>query len=161
MALRDLSDPAAVEAALDEFDRLGQMPFLEKYGFGPARRYFVRRNRRLYDSKAIAAAAHGHQFARPLGSDELFGGLASAVPKLRELGFEVVDNSPAAHADAGVVGPDDLEVGTVYSWDELADLFGFEVGWLNRMGGMGSLPRHDAVLIITHPGGGKSFDYDD
>ncbi len=26
---------------------------------------------------------------------------------------------------------------------------------------MGSLPRHDAVLIITHPGGGKSFDYDD
>ena len=42
-----------------------------------------------------------------------------------------------------------------------ADLLGFEVGWLNRMGGMGSLPRHDAVLIITHPGGGKSFDYDD
>ncbi len=49
----------------------------------------------------------------------------------------------------------------MYSWQELADLFGFEPGWLNRMGGMGSLPRHDAVLIVTHPGGGKSFDYDD
>jgi hypothetical protein len=26
---------------------------------------------------------------------------------------------------------------------------------------MASLPAHDAVLVITHPGGGKSFDYDD
>jgi hypothetical protein len=26
---------------------------------------------------------------------------------------------------------------------------------------MGSLPRHHAVLIVTHPGGGKSFDYAD
>jgi hypothetical protein len=26
---------------------------------------------------------------------------------------------------------------------------------------MGSLPRHNAVIVITHPGGGKSFDYDD
>ena len=158
MALRNLTDPQAVVAALDDFDRLGREAFLEKYWFGPARRYFVRRGGRLYDSKAIAAAAHGHQFGRPLANHELYGGVASAVPKLRALDFEVVD----ADADAGTrFNPSDLVARRVYSWEELADLLGFEVGWLNRMGGMGSLPRHDAVLIITHPGGGKSFDYDD
>src|SRR4051794_26578088 len=98
MALRDLSDPAAVVAALDEFDRIGRTAFLEKYGFRPARRYVVRRNGSLYDSKAIAAAAHGHQFGAPLSNHELYGGLESAVPKLRTLGFEVVDANTGAAA---------------------------------------------------------------
>ena len=158
MALRDLSDRAAVVAALDEFDRIGRTAFLTKYGFGRAQRYLVRRDGRLYDSKAIAAAAHGHQFGRALTNQELYGGVTSAVPKLRSLGFEVVE---ADQASVTRFDPSQLVRGQIYSWEELASLFGFEVGWLNRMGGMGSLPRHDAVLIITHPGGGKSFDYDD
>jgi hypothetical protein len=54
-----------------------------------------------------------------------------------------------------------LVIGRTYSWEDLGTAYGFDVGWLNRMGGMGSRPDHDAVLIITHPGGGKSFDYND
>jgi 5-methylcytosine-specific restriction protein A len=82
MALRDLSDPQAFVAALDEIE---QEAFLKKYGFGKAQRYLLRHNGRLYDSKAIAAAAHGYQFGRPLRNDELYGGVTSAVPKLLEL----------------------------------------------------------------------------
>src|SRR3712207_1661805 len=99
MAFRDLSDPRAVDAALDEFDRLGRDAFLAKYQFGRARRYFVRSDGRLYDSKAIAAAAHGFQFGTSLRHFELYGGLASAVRKLRELGFEIVE------ADADAIEP--------------------------------------------------------
>lgn len=40
-------------------------------------------------------------------------------------------------------------------------MFDFEAGWLNRMGGMGSRPDQNAVLIITRWGEGRSFDYDD
>jgi 5-methylcytosine-specific restriction protein A len=53
MPLSDLTSPAAVEAALDEFDTVGREAFLTKYGFGRARRYFVRRAGKYYDSKAI------------------------------------------------------------------------------------------------------------
>ena len=158
MALRDLSDEAAVASALDEFDAIGQARFLAKYGFGEADRYMVRRNGKLYDSKAIAAAAHGYQFGRPLEQHELSGGVAHAVRQLRALHFEVVDKRSG---EAGTPILPALVEHRVYSWQDLADLFGFEPGWLNRIGGMGSLPRHGAVLIITHPGGGKSFDYDD
>jgi hypothetical protein len=56
---------------------------------------------------------------------------------------------------------DSLIPGELYSWGRLADLFGFAVGYLNRAGGMPTLPAHSAVMSITHPTGGKSFDYED
>jgi 5-methylcytosine-specific restriction protein A len=59
--LTDLSSAAAVDAALDEFDQLGREAFLAKYGFGKARRYFVRRGTNYYDSKAIAGVAVKYQ----------------------------------------------------------------------------------------------------
>jgi len=34
--------------------------FLDKYGFGPAHDFFVVRDGKAYDSKAIAGAAHGY-----------------------------------------------------------------------------------------------------
>ena len=54
----DLTDPRAVEAALEEFDQLGRWTFLEKYGFGEARDYFLVTDTGRYDSKAIFAAAN-------------------------------------------------------------------------------------------------------
>ena len=161
MALRDLSDPQAVITALDEAAAIGREPFLAKYDFGKATRYMVRgRDDELYDSKAIAAAAHGYQFGQPLTKYELSGGVDHAAGVLRSLGFEIVDTrQPVEPAAAFELS--ELEEGRAYSWQDLGEMFGFEPGWLNRTGGMGSLPRHEAVLIITHPGGGKSFDYDD
>src|SRR5688572_12248556 len=62
MSLTDLTSARAVGEAMNEFDELGQEAFLKKYGFGEAREYFVRRNNRLYDSKAIVGVAYGYQF---------------------------------------------------------------------------------------------------
>ena len=49
MGLGELTDCDAVRQALAEFDRLGREAFLEKYGFGPARGYFVVHEGRRYD----------------------------------------------------------------------------------------------------------------
>jgi hypothetical protein len=49
-----------VLAAVAEFDEIGREAFLEKYGFGEARSYFLVINGRRYDSKAICCGAHGY-----------------------------------------------------------------------------------------------------
>jgi hypothetical protein len=89
-----LQSPAAVQAALDEFHRLGRTAFLARYGFGKSRDYLVRNpvTGELCDSKAIVGAAFGHQYPKqgPLNPDEFSGGEATVVPKLQGLGFEVV-----------------------------------------------------------------------
>src|SRR5262245_32742753 len=89
MALQDLSDQQAVRDAIREFDALGREAFLAKYGFGEARGYFVRLGDKQYDSKAIAGAAHGHQFGVPLLPSEFSGGDATVATRLESLGFEV------------------------------------------------------------------------
>jgi putative restriction endonuclease len=91
MALADLSDPAAVVRAIEEFDAIGREAFLERYGFGPARQFFVGYYSRHYDSKAILGAAHGFEFPEqgPLSHADFSGG-EPTVRKLMELGFSVV-----------------------------------------------------------------------
>jgi hypothetical protein len=49
----------------------------------------------------------------------------------------------------------------VYSWEELADAFGFKPAFLSAAGGMVPSAATGSLLLITHPGGGKSFDYHD
>lgn len=91
--LADLSDPGAVQAALDEYLRLGQEGFLRKYGFGRASGYLVRDplSRQWADSKAIAGVAVGCQFPAegPLRSEQFSGGIQTVVRRLKALGFEV------------------------------------------------------------------------
>jgi hypothetical protein len=91
--LSRLQSPLAVQAALDEFVRLGRTAFLKRYGFGKSRDFLVRdpHSGELCDSKAIAGAAYGHQFPDrgPLRADDFSGGEATVVPKLQSLGFEV------------------------------------------------------------------------
>ena len=97
MPLSDLTDPAAVNAAMDEFDRLGRDEFLRKYGFGPSRAYFVHRDDKYYDSKAIIGAAHGFQYPEKgqLRSEDFSGGENTVGALLGRLGFsvEVVDRT--------------------------------------------------------------------
>ena len=92
--LSRLQSPTAVQAALDEFVRLGRMAFLARYGFGKSRDFMVRdaKSGQLCDSKAILGAAFGHQFPEegPLQAANFSGGEATVVPKLQRLGFEVV-----------------------------------------------------------------------
>ncbi len=81
-----------VLAALSEFDTLQQKAFLQKYGMKKATKYFVKHDGKLYDSKAILAAAHGHhQDYAPLVWEDFSGGKADAVKFLQDLGFEVAE----------------------------------------------------------------------
>ena len=91
MGLGDLTSRQAVLDAMAEFDRLGRDAFLDKYGFGKARDYFLVDDGRSYDSKAIVGAAHGYQFPKDgaLGADAFSGGDATVRRKLAELGFTV------------------------------------------------------------------------
>jgi hypothetical protein len=157
MSLADLTSRDAVLAAIAEYDTLGQDRFLAQYGFHPARRYWLVHNGRRYDSKAVVAAAHGFQFpdAGPFRAAEFSGGDATVARKLRSLGFSVENNMP------GIRPLPPLSVGRTYSWDELAPLFEFQPDYLGAAGGMVPRPDFNALLLITHPGGGMSFDYDD
>lgn len=92
--LARLQSPAAVQAALDEFSRLGRTAFLSRYGFGKAREFMVRdaRTGQLCDSKGIVGAAFGYQFPEegPLAAADFSGGEATVLPTLQRLGFEVI-----------------------------------------------------------------------
>jgi hypothetical protein len=155
MSLADLTR-AAVLAAIAEHDQLGRGEFLRRYGYGRAREYLLFFNGREYDSKAIAGVAH--QFtglgAAPLSAAEFSGGRDTVKRTLERLGFVVSDTAP------GVVAPA-LEVGQIYSWDELGRAFGFDPKLFQVGGGMLSRPERNALLLITHPGGARSFDYED
>ena len=85
-----------VLAAVEEYDRLGRDAFLAKYGFGPAREYFLEIGGRLYDSKAICGAARGfvHPDRGPLSADEFSGGSATVEATLTGLGFRVERIAP-------------------------------------------------------------------
>ena len=54
MSLALLTSPEAVLEAMREFDELGREGFLAKYGYGPAKAFFVEQDGHLYDSKALA-----------------------------------------------------------------------------------------------------------
>lgn len=88
----------SILSALDEFQRLGRAPFLEKYGFGTARDYFVRHpvTGMLADSKAVVGAAYRIQYpGENLHPSDFSGGLATVVTLLRSLDFEVVQSTHA------------------------------------------------------------------
>jgi hypothetical protein len=55
----------------------------------------------------------------------------------------------------------ELELERVYTWEELADAFGFNPACFSVAGGMVPSAATNSLLLITHPGGGKSFDYRD
>lgn len=98
MSLSLLTDPVAVEAAMDEYDALKAEGFRTKYGFGKAKNWFVVRNGKLYDSKAIAGVAVGkqHPDRGPLTSTDFSGGEASVKRVLEGLGFTVWSSDPTA-----------------------------------------------------------------
>jgi len=94
MAWSGLDSPAAVLAAIKEYDLLGKEEFLSTYGFGSAREYLLLHKGRKYDSKAIAGVAHKYQFPveGPLPHTAFSGGNNphAAATKLASLGFKIV-----------------------------------------------------------------------
>lgn len=106
LRLSDLTSAAAVQAALDEYERLGKDAFLRKYGFREANNYLVRnpRTQGLADSKAIAGVALAYQYpgSGGLGARTFSGGAATVQRALERLGFEVVHQA----APVGASGSD-------------------------------------------------------
>ncbi|WP_199741886.1 hypothetical protein [Corallococcus sp. CA047B] len=162
MALQELTSREAVLAAVTAYRELGRKAFLKKYGFGPAHSYFLKYEDALYDSKAIVGVAMGfqHPDRGPLTSADFRGGDAAVKAKLEELGFTVEVHKGQADAQTSSELPR-LDEGRVYSWGELGELFHCAPEYFSSVGGMASRPEMEALLLITHIGGAKSFDYED
>lgn len=97
LALSDI-DQAAVLRAIDEYDRLGRDTFLQHYGFGRSRVYFLQYGGKLYDSKAIIGVAHGFSGGdrSPLTATQFSGGEATVAQALRGLGFDISTAAPGS-----------------------------------------------------------------
>lgn len=89
LSYADLTDRGSVVWAMAEFDRLGRNAFLQAYGYGEAKEYFVVTENGRYDSKAIFAAAYQRQHGVSVAHDEVSGGKHAAAGRLAELGFTV------------------------------------------------------------------------
>jgi hypothetical protein len=90
MSLSKLTDPNAIEKAIEDFDSLGREAFLKKYGFGKAKEYFILHRGGRYDSKAILGAAYGiqHSTKGALKPADFSGGDKTVVKTLKRLGFQ-------------------------------------------------------------------------
>lgn len=131
MTLSDITSANAIKAAVDEYDQLGPENFLQKYGFGPSRSYFLLHNGVRYPSKAIIGAAHGYEHPEvgPLSAKQFTGGEATVKKKLEELGFQV---EVVITATAGeVVTSERLEHGALYTRKELRSLFDISDATIN------------------------------
>ena len=98
MPLTDVTDEG-INRAMDECDELGREVFLKRHGFGRSRGYFVIRDGRRYDSKAIVGVAHGydHPNLGPLESRRFSGGNLTVARHLEFLGFEVERPPPPSY----------------------------------------------------------------
>ena len=74
--MRKLSDigPQAFTSAINEFNMIGRTTFLKKYGFSRSSKYYFLFQDRLYDIKALVAAAFFHQFKKKRPAYSFCGG---------------------------------------------------------------------------------------
>lgn len=144
MGLSELTDQAAVLAAMKECDELGRDRFLDKYGFGEARTYFLEYDGKRYDSKAIAGVAYGIQHGRPLTSEEFSGGDQTVARQLAELGFIVT--RPARDWST--------PIGTITTKSEIKKLYGGSI-----YGGIEPSNTTPNVFLYTDPGSAHDHGY--
>lgn len=145
MTLGDLTDRQAVLDAIAEYDRVGRERFLEDYGFGSARGYWVLYNGTAYESKALAGAAHKYQLGQPLRSSDFSGGDQTVAARLEALGFTVTRPREV---------PWITEVGdiTTRSWIQAA--YGG-----SSQGGIEPSGTTPNVFIFSDPSSGTEFGY--
>ncbi len=152
MPLADLTREAVL-AAIAEHDAIGGEAFLRKYGYRPARSYFLVDDKgERYPSKAIVGVAHGYisPGSTPLHADEFSGGERTVSRRLKELKFEVI-----VEPEPGLVDPP-FEIGRVYSRrNDIHVEFGGQ-----QQGGI-STPR-DAPFVFLFTGEmGEQYGYED
>jgi putative restriction endonuclease len=93
-----------VGASIKEFEFLGRDVFLLKYGFRKATSYYIRKDGKYYDSKAIAGVArkYAESGISPHQYSDFSGGAATVVKHLETLGFvvELLDGERKKEVDA-------------------------------------------------------------
>jgi hypothetical protein len=154
MTLSELTSSQAVLAAIEECDRLGRDAFLEKYGFGRARNYYLVYRGRRYDSKAIVGAAYGFQYPSrgALQSGEFSGGEQTVQAQLERLGFVV----RYLRADSEETSVPSLELYRRYMREDVHDIFSPDTRFTPQAGtwglqGIVSVPDRpgDYVFFVT------------
>lgn len=80
-----------VTKAIAEFDRLGRDDFLRTYRFKEARAYYLFKDGKFYDSKALYGVACKYAHGQPLQSKDFSGGDATVGRRFRALGFTVLN----------------------------------------------------------------------
>jgi 5-methylcytosine-specific restriction protein A len=141
VSLADLTHQS-VEAALAEAADLGRTEFLKRYGFKPAKGYFVEWNGTRYDSKAIAGAAHGHLPGKsPLKPSDFSGGEKTVAHRLQQLGFDV---------------PEEGERNPTWTRDELILALDLYVRFKENPPGKGSAEIKDLSAFLSKMWGSPS-----
>jgi hypothetical protein len=107
--------------------------------------HFVAHEGKMYDSKALAAAAHGYQLGRPLSNTDFSGGEQTVAAKLESLGFQVTrpDTRPWT-----------LEIGEITTRSRIAAAYGGA-----RQGGIEPSSRTPNVFIYTDPSSSAEHGY--
>jgi len=148
----------AVEAALDEYDRLGRTEFLKRYGYREAREYYLVREvngkRQFCDSKAILGAAYGfqHPTSGPLTPGEFSGGETVTTPILEGLGYEIV----SIETEERVLSVGSLRPGHQFRQrSEIHEALGGQT-----QGGISTPQGKDYILLFSGPSGEQYGYYD-
>jgi len=141
---------SAVEAALDEFDELGEEAFLDRYGYRPPKQWILRARGREYPPRAVLAVAYGKTHGRTLTPEE---GPRAAMPDLLQAAFashgmEVVNRQILESID-------DLVPGRRYKRRSLHDALGGP-----RQQGISTPQGKDYILLFSGPSGKKYGYYD-
>ena len=125
--LSEITDPAAVEAALAEFRDLGRESFLKKYGLDKARDYFILDGQDLFDSKPILSLAYSYQHpSRGLLSVTSFsGGADAAVRALTRLGYRSVTRAELDPPRLGTTFSSRTQIFEAYGGDKIPGIVRF------------------------------------
>jgi predicted restriction endonuclease len=135
MSIADINDRQHILSAIAECksfgdDEAGRKRFLEEYGFGQARSYWLVHEGKRYDSKAILGVAH--KYARPdfgaLKAADFSGGLATVQAKLEQLGFTIVRDDNESESEKT---SERLVLDRVYTREDLRREFGITDATLN------------------------------
>ncbi|MEU8104516.1 hypothetical protein AB0C18_12430 [Nonomuraea muscovyensis] len=140
--------------AIELYRNVGRHEFLEEHKSGKARYFFLVHEGAIFDSKAILKAAHLNATGKTHGFS---GGEAAAAPRLRKLGFDVVDvRDPAAGEVVQSLLDEDLQPGEIKTRAELAAIFGG-----GSQGGIIPCTDTPTVLIYSDPKVGEERGYID
>ncbi len=127
VALSELTDRGAVEAAIAEYRARGRDAFLAAYGFEGSRDYFLSYEGELFDSKPILGVAYGNQYPErgPLRPEDFSGGIVATVRSLERLGFSTTTRAQFRPPSLGASYASRTAVYDAYGGDKVAGIIRF------------------------------------